>query len=221
VGLIDIAPTVYSLARIDKTPPVDGVDLMPLLVGEEPPAELAQRDLYCESVVPYAFGASPLFGQVGSRWKYIKSPRPELYNLQADPGENANLLSPEIVTDPQQLQAYQRRARAMEDPIRMVLAKTLGVDPSSPSEETLRQMASLGYVGGSAEAEFEFVQTREDAKDALGIYNRAEEAVWLIAAGEIDKAIVILEALVLERPNLKSPRQILTILRKEVSRRDE
>jgi len=221
VGLIDIMPTVCSLARLHETPPVDGVDLMPLLVGEDWPSELAQRDLYCESVVPYAFGASPLFGQVGSRWKYIKSPRSELYDLQADPGENANLLSPEIVTDPQELQAYQMRARAMEDPIRLALARTLGVDASSPSEETLRRMASLGYVGGSAEVEFEFVQTRKDAKDTLGIYNKAEEAVWLIAAGKKDQALVILEALVREHPDLKTAQSMLAILRKEASQHDE
>lgn len=92
VGLVDVAPTLAELAGVPMTG-TDGRSLARVLLeGGEPAARplVGRRRLYTE----------PLAGERGSkffvrdgRWKYIQASAgpDELYDLEADPGETANL----------------------------------------------------------------------------------------------------------------------------------
>ena len=87
VGLVDVLPTALALLGLPPSSG-DGMSLAPLLAG----GTLAARALYAESFAPLLdFGWSPLRTLREAGRKYIAAPRPELYDLDADPGETRDL----------------------------------------------------------------------------------------------------------------------------------
>lgn len=93
MGYVDVLPTLAAAAGYsDPLPPLDGIDLTPILAGEQPAPE---RALYPDR-----------FAVVTRQWKLVKG---ELYDLLSDPGEQADVAAqhPEIVERlRQQLEAF-------------------------------------------------------------------------------------------------------------------
>jgi tetratricopeptide (TPR) repeat protein len=144
VGLVDVAPTLLAMAGAAPLTGGAGRDLRELLAGAGAP-----RALFMETLATHLdFGWSALFGVRLGRWKYIRAPRPELFDLASDPGETRNLAAgePARVAELEAL-LESRLAR----PARQPLAAAL------PSEERAR-LRSLGYV----------VPERDPAPGALG-----------------------------------------------------
>ena len=53
----------------------------------------AERPIYAESLHAHdSFGWAPLRSVREGDFKYIEAPKPELYNLREDPGENINIV---------------------------------------------------------------------------------------------------------------------------------
>jgi arylsulfatase A-like enzyme len=86
VQLIDLAPTVLALEGL-PVPPMDGTNLAPLLQGRHS----GDRIVYAESMYALHYGWSALRSVREGRFKFIEAPRPELYDLESDPGEMRNL----------------------------------------------------------------------------------------------------------------------------------
>jgi arylsulfatase A-like enzyme/tetratricopeptide (TPR) repeat protein len=89
VRLIDVGPTVLDLLGLEsEAAGFEGQSLAPWIRRK------TSRDLdsVIESFYPREnFGWSELVGLVSGPWKYIQAPRPELYDLSADPGEKTDL----------------------------------------------------------------------------------------------------------------------------------
>jgi arylsulfatase A-like enzyme len=119
---------------------------------------MPERELYGESMYPSRFGWSPLRMVRDTRLKYIDAPRPELYDLEADPFEQHDISSqrPLVVAG----------MRARLDAIGA--EKRAGIPGSSPSDETLRALASLGYVSGRTAAP---PSSALDPKDFIQAFN--------------------------------------------------
>jgi arylsulfatase A-like enzyme/tetratricopeptide (TPR) repeat protein len=84
----DILPTVCAVLGVRGPDTVQGRSLLPLLRGEQ----LPPRPTYFECALPfYSYRWEHLHGIRLGRWKYIHSPTPELYDVDADPGEIYNL----------------------------------------------------------------------------------------------------------------------------------
>lgn len=152
-------PTVLHLVA---APPVatDGVSLVAAMTGGGRPLDL---EAYSESLYPERFGWSPLRSLRDGRFKLIEAPRPELYDLQADPAEELN-----IHADRPALAALMsRRLSALSD----VLARRDVEGGGRPTAETLERLAALGYVG-TARAALKSGQPSPDPKDHIGEYNR-------------------------------------------------
>ena len=146
VSLIDVAPTI---ARLVGLPPFDsdGVDLSPAFDGRPVPP----RRLYAESFAPLLdFGWSPLRAVREEGWKYIDAPRPELFRVDRDPGENENVAVAEGV-----------RVAAMRERVNGYSAATLEASAVADREASARLQA-LGYVGGGGGGR---EATRADPKD--------------------------------------------------------
>ena len=91
VRLIDVAPTILEIIGLkNEAAGMTGQSLVPWLRGK------SRKDLdsLVETFYPREnFGWSELIGLVSGRWKYIQSPRPELYDVMNDPGEREDLVA--------------------------------------------------------------------------------------------------------------------------------
>jgi arylsulfatase A-like enzyme/Flp pilus assembly protein TadD len=89
VRLIDVAPTILEIIGLkNEAAGMTGQSLVPWLRGKS----RGDLDSLVETFYPREnFGWSELVGLVSGRWKYIQSPRPELYDVKNDPGEREDL----------------------------------------------------------------------------------------------------------------------------------
>src|SRR5437773_3112139 len=86
---IDIVPTILAVLGLSGGETTQGLDLLPAFAGRMPPPDVPQ---YSEArLAEEGFGMAPLFGVRHDGRKWIRAPRPELYDLRADPREQTNL----------------------------------------------------------------------------------------------------------------------------------
>ena len=155
VQLIDLAPTILALEGLEA-PPMDGANLAPALRGR--PA--GGRTGYAESIFPLQYGWSALRTVRDNRFKLIEAPRPELYDLQADPHELHNLYD----TQPAAADRLQAKLRTF-GPVEREPAPA----QAGPVRE---QLASLGYVSPSrSPTPTAPPAIWPDPKDMIGVYN--------------------------------------------------
>ncbi len=173
VGLIDVAPTALRLLGIDGAPfDADGTDLTPALDG----TPLPRRELYAESFAPlFDFGWSGLRALRADGWKYIAAPRPELYDLASDDGEERNASE----RDP---------ARARTLAVRV--EKYSGAEPAesaAPDPEAASRLRALGYASGSQRGRS---KSRPDPKDRRELAARfAQVASGELLGRELERAL--------------------------------
>jgi tetratricopeptide (TPR) repeat protein len=99
----------------------------------------AGREAYVETKDPELMrGWSALYGIRTEAWKYVRAPRPELYDLAADPGETKNLVDshPDLAA----------RFTAQLDDIR---AREIAPAMPAMEDDVAEQLRSLGYVAGA------------------------------------------------------------------------
>jgi len=184
VGLVDVAPTILDLLRLPAIPGADGRSLAPLLRGAPLPAAAYEMETFYPS---FSYGWAPLRALVSGAAKYVEAPRPELYDLAADPREARDL-------------ARAQTARAAE--LSRALSKLTEHDtPPSPREdeatgERREKLASLGYVGGSVPAGEPI-----DPKDGIKLLPDLDAARRAIQLGDPKDAIAPLERLLGKNPN--------------------
>ncbi|MHC4177395.1 MAG: sulfatase-like hydrolase/transferase [Planctomycetota bacterium] len=191
-SIIDIVPTVCDLVDIDPPAGIQGKSLAPYFGDQPPPSE--DRHLYCESLYPTKYEANSLLGLMSKRWKYIQTTRPELYDLQKDPGEQTNLV-----------EARPDRARMLKDRLAQILEQTArqgkGQEETPLDAESLRHLRSLGYVAGTSVTEdFSFDQSKEDPKDLIGFHNECLRMRLLVEQDELADVPALGERLLKQRP---------------------
>lgn len=91
VRTIDIAPTVLQFLGMPGAPSMQGDGLLSLILGKA--SGSATSVAYSETFYPTEFESSQLRALRTVRYKYIDAPKPELYDLAADPEELHNLYS--------------------------------------------------------------------------------------------------------------------------------
>jgi arylsulfatase A-like enzyme len=141
VRLVDVAPTVLDALDIPVPPEMQGRSLEPLM-GKGTSAA-AERTHYAETLSPRL---SQNWGELRAlyegRWKYIHGPKPELFDLSADPRELQNLAS----SRPDQ-------AATMRDALSTFLNRNSppgGSRMSPVDDETRARLQALGYLAAGA-----------------------------------------------------------------------
>ncbi len=94
----DILPTVTDLLRVSPPEVLDGESLQPYFAVADNSKESKDRTAIGETDYPLRFGWAPLRSVRAEGFKFIEAPRPELYDLHADPGELANQYQPSNAT---------------------------------------------------------------------------------------------------------------------------
>ena len=94
---IDLVPTILELVKAPVPGNLRGRSLKPLLDGT---GHLPARSVYSEALYGrYRFGWSELTSLTDERYRYIKAPHEELYDLQRDPREQTNIADERRVRD--------------------------------------------------------------------------------------------------------------------------
>jgi len=187
VSMVDLFPTLLS--KFDPRAEIShsGQNLWPACLGET----LPPRPLYAESNHPLEeAGAAPLRSLVTERWKYIRSPQPELYDLEQDFGETHNLAGENLA----QVGELDQRLQELEAGFTIHQSIAVTVAPHE-----LRKLASLGYAGGGAAAGVA-ESSRPDIKDILPFYNLYTDAQELIGQQQFADAATLLERVVAGAP---------------------
>ena len=164
VRLVDVTPTVLSLLGLTASD-IDGTSLMGRGERGGPEGDL---EVYSESMYPLRFGWAPLRSLRADRYKLIDAPRPELYDLSSDPGEerNASEQHPAVVA------AMRSRLGAFDSAVR-TSGPALAVD-----REVSNRIGSLGYVGASVGRTPGAPGEQVDPKDRIGVFNRITAQQW-------------------------------------------
>ena len=149
---IDLLPTLLELMAAKAPGAVEGISLAPAFAGKEDAAAWS----YLETLFPKLnMGWAELRGIRTPRWKYIRAPRPELYDLARDPGETTNVIA-----------AHANEARELEAKLAGVTGGGAEkVQPAQVDQRTLAQLKSLGYLGGGSQREYALTGQGTDPKD--------------------------------------------------------
>jgi len=193
VRTIDIAPTVLQFLGVAPPSSMQGSGLLSLMRGKTTTASTGAA--YCETYFPSEFGWSALRALRSGRYKYIDAPKPELYDLVADPQETRNLYQTKRAT------ALELKSQ-FESMVARVTPKVLPQRaPASPAD--VETLASLGYVGTSSPlAAGRPGQPLPDPKDELGTYKVLFSATQMAAQRQCARAIPLLTRLTQEQPGL-------------------
>ncbi len=141
-------------------------------------ASSADQPVYSVSDFPQrAFGWSALESWRAGKYLYIKAPKPELYDLSADPSAAHNLAQSSkatLETMAAQLDAFDRHFSGAE----------VRVGPELSSTE-MQKLASLGYVGLQKSASLASAGANGvDPKDGIATANKILAAQRLLRRRE-------------------------------------
>ena len=193
----------YSAKRADEV--VSLADVMPTLmkaVGERAPDSVQGRDLwpliaknteggvaYGETYLPRLhFDWSELRALRRDRYHFIAGPKPELYDVVADPGETQNLIvsKPAVASE---LRNNLAQTIVALTPDHDVAAKT-SLDPAM-----LERLKALGYAAVDSGANHEPISDTKlpDPKDRIAVYGLVSDAISDSQHGNIAASIEKLE----------------------------
>ena len=168
VRSVDLMPTVLDLLGLAAPAEMSGTSLVPLMTGAR--AELG-LDAYSESMYPlHHYGWSDIRALRAGRYKVIDAPRPELYDLERDPGERANLFDDRRAMADTLLAQLRRLESGFE--------KTEAALPAADVDPEARaRLAALGYVGSFVASASDPRTGRADPKDKIGLFNKLGRAM--------------------------------------------
>jgi arylsulfatase A-like enzyme/Tfp pilus assembly protein PilF len=198
VRIVDVVPTALSLLGVAVPKVVQGADLMPLARGQH-----LGLVAHSESWYPrYHYGWSELRSIQDGRFKLIRAPRPELYDLANDrseeqdrAGESASRIEV-LGRGLDEFESRTARAGAPKGP--------RAIDP-----ETEERLAALGYVSGSINPKTIDGPARGDPKDKIELYNLLKEAGTLSFEGKVDAAIATVRQALAKDPEIVEAHMLL------------
>jgi choline-sulfatase len=190
VRLVDIAPTLLEIAAI----PVPSQFLGQSLLRAAKSGGGGDQPVYARSDLPQrGFGWSSLESWRASKFLYIRAPKPELYDLTADPTAAHNLA--------QSSKATLDTLAAQLDNFDRHFNGEAGKSSADLSSSEMQKLASLGYIGLQKSATSATAVSGTDPKDKISIANKVVAAATHDQS-KPDLAIAALNPIVAADPNL-------------------
>jgi arylsulfatase A-like enzyme/Flp pilus assembly protein TadD len=174
VSLIDLAGTLLNLAQVRHADGMSGQSLLSKTSTD--------RDVYAETEYPRTAGWHPIAALAEKRWKLVLSSEPELYDLQADPGETRN-----VATSMASLvEGMSKRIRELSRP---------GREPASAvPPDAAERLRALGYVSGGSSRTVS--ANAPNPARVIASWNAFERALSQLNRGETLEALKVLETLI-------------------------
>jgi choline-sulfatase len=199
VAQVDIPATLLDLAGV-AAEGLDGVSLRPAFSGGALPA----RRVYSETFYPrYHFGWSELTAVTEGRFRFIRAPRPELYDLQDDAGEKRNVAN--------------ERASAVAAMSEWLEKQWAAGDIAAPEHdaETREKLQALGYIGVSPSLTLPDVLP--DPKDKIEAYEQLKHALALRQSQRDEEAVLAFRKVLADNPTMIDAWEMLgyTLIRME------
>jgi choline-sulfatase len=187
--LVDIAPSLLEIAAIPVPSQMPGQSLIRIAKsGGDQPA-------YSRSDLPHhGFGWSPLESWRAGKYLYIRAPKPELYDLTADPAATRNLAQTSkatLDTMAAQLESFDKRFNS-----------EASKSTAELSSSEMQKLASLGYIGLQKSSTSAAAVTGTDPKDKIAVANKVIAATSTGAQSKLDRTIAALSPLLSADPNL-------------------
>jgi len=189
VEITAVAPTLLHLAGF-KDRISQQFDVASLLPKPAPGAA------YGETMYPFSsFGWSPLRSLQNGDYHYVEAPRPELYNLHSDPGENRNLVAEQpAVSATLKQQLHERTASHFS-----------AAQPSAAAADpgTVEKLRALGYLAYRSPVPASSLEKGlADPKDKIGVLEAILQASDMLRANRQEEADALLKRVEAEDPNL-------------------
>ena len=191
VGHVDLLPTILELFGMPSPPGLRGRSLLDAARGK--PA--ADETIYFEALSgSLNRGWAPLSGVVSDGLKYIDLPIPELYDVNADPGEARNLAA--LRREKVEKDVEQRRA---------LLRSFAGgaIDRRDETADVKERLRALGYTAPGGSASRARYTEADDPKRLIGVDSELQEIVGLSLSGDTHSALRRCRSLVLAHPNMR------------------
>src|SRR6266481_5747345 len=169
VRTTDILPTVTDLLHVPPPPLLDGESLKPYLHS----SETRDRVALGETDYPLRFGWAPLRSVRAEGFKFIEAPRPELYDLRADPGELTNNYQPQNSTA-QKFRALLAEVRAKTPPPSSADAASAA---ASGANDQLKALGYQDHVAAGSSAAASEPSRLPDPKDKIEEQNLLHTAM--------------------------------------------
>ena len=202
---IDVLPTLLDYAGVTSPSPVDGRSLRPAADGRE----LSDAPAYAESLYSeLELGWAPLHAMRLGHMKYIDAPRAELYDLDKDGGETANLAGDDAANG-------DRLKKGLET----ALTRTPPSAAAATDPEAARRLTALGYVSGNVQRATGAKGPLRDPKDGIHLMPRLNRGMSA-ARVEPDVAIRELTAVLSEDPNLLMARRTRAVAYEAAGKHD-
>ncbi len=197
IETIQVGPTVLELVGVQD--PIQkqfqAASLVPLVNGK-PHGPV--RPAYSETFYPAnSFGWSPLRSVQTARYHYIEAPEQELYEHQADPSENNNLIAKnaDIATS-----LHAQLNQLLANYAASATAPGGVASGTSASPDVLEKLRSLGYVAYRAPAAPN--AKLADPKDKLPVFQDILRATDQIQTGNFSAARSLLSSAQRKEPQL-------------------
>jgi arylsulfatase A-like enzyme/Tfp pilus assembly protein PilF len=205
VAQADLAPTLLELAGVPADG-MDGVSFRAALSGAAP----STTAVYSETLYPrYHFGWSELFAVTEARYRYVRAPRREVFDVPRDPGEKRNI-------------AAERAAEvaSMDGWLDQKSAGAAAPKPEDVPADVREKLKALGYVGsGSAAAAAS--GPLPDPKDRIAAYEDFRRGLALRLGGQRAEAADQLRKVVEANPDMRDAWEMLGITLIDLDRKQE
>lgn len=214
VRVVDIFPTLMEIAAV--TPPAEthGRSLLPLMFR---PQKEENGFAYAESMSPnLQFGWSSIHSLRTTQYKYIDTPKAELFDLTRDPGEQTNLL-----------RQYPDIAREMKDTLDRLMEETSRGAPTPQAanldKETIEKLSALGYIGAPVATKKASGEEGPlaDPKDKFPVFQAITAAGAMVLEQKYSEAVVKLESALQEEPMIPQALLVLSTCYVELGRTEE
>jgi choline-sulfatase len=187
LGLVDVAATLLDLAGLDAGG-LDGQTVRTAVASKTP----IDRGVYSETLYPRLhLGWSDLASATERKFRYIRAPIPELYDLSNDPGERQNLAASRAAT-----------ATALAAWIARTTEGAKPAEPDAAPADVRERLKALGYIGSSSVPLSSSTTALPNPKDQIAAFEALKRAIAVDGAGRTAEAIQLYREILASNPRM-------------------